>query len=272
MLTIDEIKDFFKLENSHAKKELGQNFLINLKVCEDICDALNINDNDKVLEIGPGLGSLTDILIDKTKNLTCVEYDNKFYNFLNKCYENRGINIVKSNILHFKDYSMNKIIGNLPYYITTDILEFIMLNYKNLDLGVFMIQNEALKRLTAKSGKDFNAINVLIDYKYKLTPLFLVKKNNFFPVPNVDSIVFKMDNDKEKSLDFALSLYKVAKILFSNRRKTIGNNLKSLIKDTNSIEEILNSIDLTQSLRAENLKTEDFVNLTQILLNKGIIR
>ncbi len=272
MLSVAEIKDFFKLEASHAKKELGQNFLINEEVISNICNALEINDNDNVLEIGPGLGSLTDELVKKTHNLTLVEYDAKFYNFLCKCHEDKGIKIIKSNILHFKDYSMNKVIGNLPYYITSDILEFIALNYKNLEKGVFMIQLEALKRICARSGKDYNALNLLLMYKYDIKELFKVKKNNFFPEPNVDSVVFSITPKKDINFNFGNSLYKVSKILFTNRRKTIQNNLKAIIKDKNTMDEVLQEASLNPSLRAEDLSLENYIKLTEILINHSLIR
>ncbi len=272
MLSVNEIKDFFKLENSHAKKELGQNFLINEEVIINIVNALEIKDNDNVLEIGPGLGSLTDELVKRTHNLTLVEYDQKFYNFLNKCHEDKNINIIKSNILHFKDYSMNKVIGNLPYYITSDILEFIAKNYRNLEKGVFMIQLEALKRITSLKGKDYNALNIFLEYRYDIKELFKVKKNNFFPEPNVDSVVFSITPKDNSDFNLGNSIYKVSKILFTNRRKTIQNNLKIIIKDKELMDEVLKESNLLPSLRAEDLLIEDYVRLTKILINKSLIK
>ena len=95
MLTVNEIIDFFKLQNSHAKKELGQNFLINNQVCDFIVSKLDIVEADKVLEIGPGLGALTDIIVNKSSNYTVVEYDQKFVDFLRREYEGK-INIIKN--------------------------------------------------------------------------------------------------------------------------------------------------------------------------------
>ena len=272
MLSVSEIKDFFLLESSHAKKELGQNFLINEEVISNICNALEIKDSDTVLEIGPGLGSLTDELVKKTHNLTLVEYDAKFYNFLCKCHEDKGITIVKSNILHFKDYSMNKVIGNLPYYITSDILEFIAKNYRNLEKGVFMIQLEALKRICAKNGKDYNALNLLLMYKYDIKELFRVKKNNFFPEPNVDSVVFSITPKANMDFGFGNTLYKVSKILFTNRRKTIQNNLKTVIKDKETMDKVLSEASLEATLRAEDLSLENYIKLTEVLINNSLIK
>lgn len=271
MLKIDEIIDFFKLERSHAKKELGQNFLIKEEVAKNIVNSLDIQKEDKVLEIGPGLGALTDFLVISSSNLTLVEYDQKFVNFLTKAYENYDINIVKNNILKFRDFTYNKVIGNLPYYITSDIIEYICLNYVNLDKAVFMIQKECLKRFTSKSGKDYNALNVLVLYLYEVEELFKVTKENFFPIPNVESIVFSLKPKKSVDREFAKLIYKVAKICFSNRRKTIQNNLSSISKNKDVINTCLKECGLSETARAEQLNIEQFINLTLKLAEKGII-
>ena len=148
MLSVEEIIDFFKLENSHAKKELGQNFLINSKTCKSIVDFLDIQQSDSVLEIGPGLGALTGYIIGQPSRFTVVEYDQKFVNFLSKNYEGQNIEIVKNNILKYKDFTFNKVIGNLPYYISSDIIESICLNYVNLEKGVFYPVKEEDGKIT----------------------------------------------------------------------------------------------------------------------------
>ena len=125
MLNRDEIKSYFKLENSHAKKELGQNFLCNQKTIDEIVSLLKLKEDDVLLEIGPGLGALTNDLVGKTKNYTVVEYDAKFVDYLSRAYEGQNIKIVKNNILKYREYDANKIVGNLPYYITSDILLYI---------------------------------------------------------------------------------------------------------------------------------------------------
>ena len=273
MLNKDQIKDFFALENSHAKKELGQNFLIDLETIDNIVNSLNVIKGERVLEIGPGLGALTNELIKKDINLTCVEYDLKFVNFLNKSYENcKNLTIIKNNILHFKDFSFKKVIGNLPYYITTDILEYIFKNFENLEEAVFMVQNEALNRILALSGKDFNAINVLIAYRYEIEKLFIVSKNNFFPIPNVDSIVFRIKIKENSDFNFSLALLKVSKILFKFRRKTIYNNLKVIVNNSNELTLLLEKCGLSPNSRPEQLKIDDFIKITNELVENKFIK
>ena len=273
MLNIDQIKDFFILENSHAKKELGQNFLIDLQTINNIVDSLEIKKGEKVLEIGPGLGALTCELVKKDINLTCVEYDQKFVNFLNKNFESKNnITIIKNSILHFKDFSFEKIIGNLPYYITTDILEYIFKNFRYLNEAVFMVQNEALNRILALTGKDYNAINVLIGYRYDIKKIFNVSKNNFFPVPNVDSVVFKINIKENTDFNFSIALLKVTKILFKFRRKTIYNNLKVIVSNIEQLTLLLERCGLSSNLRPEQLKIDDFIKITNELIEKNLLR
>ena len=269
MLKTNDIIDFFKLEKSHAKKELGQNFLVNEKIASSIVEALEINENDDVLEIGPGLGALSNFIVGKPKSYTLVEYDQKFVNFLTKSFENDNVKIVKNNILKFREYNFNKVIGNLPYYITSDIIEYVALKFENAQKCVFMIQKECLKRFTALSGKDYNALNVLVSYVFDVKELFKVTKENFFPVPNVESIVFSLTKKENIDYLFVKSLYKVSKLCFANRRKTIFNNLSSVSRDKTVIKEALNEAGFKETARAEELSVNDFIKLTSILIKKG---
>ena len=274
MLDSKEIIDFFKLENSHAKKELGQNFLINKKVCESIVSLLPIDkEKDKVLEIGPGLGALSDILINKSNDLTLVEYDAKFVNFLSLSYEQKNnVKIVKNNILKVKDEGFNKVIGNLPYYMTTEILQHITFKFESFEFGVFMVQKECIKRILSLSGKDYSAFNVFLNYAFDIKCAFDVGKNNFFPIPGVDSTVFALKKKENIDIIFAKKIFKVATALFLNRRKTILNNLNSFIKNKELSLELLNKANLKDTLRAEQLTVEDYIKLTNILIENNLIK
>lgn len=267
MLKPDEIKEYFLLVNSHAKKELGQNFLINEEVCNNIVSALNIQENDKILEIGPGLGSLTSkILTFSYDKYVVVEYDKKFVDFLNNAYGDKKIEIVNNNILKYKNDSFNKIIGNLPYYISTEIILEIIEDFTNFEEGVFMVQKEFYERIITKDKREKTAINFFIDYAFKIEKLFVVKNVDFFPQPKVDSVVFKMSKTK-KITDFEKLLFKIIKISLLNRRKTLNNNLKSLIPDENLRNDVLKKANLKENVRAEDLTIDDFTNLVKEMLN-----
>ena len=272
MLQRDEIMDFFKLQRSHAKKELGQNFLCNQVIINNIIDLLKIDPKDKILEIGPGLGALTNEIVDKSQKYTVCEYDPKFVEYLEKAYGQTNIQINKGNFLKFNDFDFDKVIGNLPYYITSEILLYIALNFKNLKLGVFMIQKEAFNRIVAKKGdSDYNVLNILLDYLFNIEKKFIVGASNFFPMPNVNSIVFTI-TPKEIDRNIVLPLYKTIKIMFNNRRKTIFNNLNALVNNKETTTLIINKLKLNVNERPENLDLNNFLDLTNILLNMKIIK
>lgn len=273
MLTREEIKDYFQLENSHAKKELGQNFLVSQKTIDEIINLINLKSDDILLEIGPGLGALTNDLIGKTKNYTVVEYDAKFVDYLTRAYGNKDIKIVKNNILKYKDFTANKIIGNLPYYITSDILLYIAIHFENLEKAVCMIQKEAFERITAKKGtKEYNALNIILEYTFKITKNMNVPKTNFFPMPQVDSVVLTLEKRKDIDNSFIKPLLTCTRAMFLNRRKTIYNNLNSLVKDKEVTSNILTDLDLLPTTRAEELDLKDFISLTNELLKLEVIK
>ena len=265
MLNENEIKDYFLLVNSHAKKELGQNFLIDENVATTICENLELKSDDLLLEIGPGLGALTSFLINTTKKYTAVEYDEKFVKFLNMSYQNSNIKIIKNNILKFKDYDFNKIVGNLPYYISTDILEYILTNFKKIELAVFMTQKEFYDRITTKNKRDIGPINYLIDYCFNITKILVVPYTSFFPMPTVASVVFKITKKYKKNIDFAVFLYKIACILYKNRRKNIANNLKSILNN-DEIEFVLSESKLDKNLRGEDINLENLEKISNAIL------
>ena len=266
MLNVEEIKEYFKLEDSHAKKELGQNFLVEKETITTICYALNINENDKILEIGGGLGQLSEELVGKTEDYTIVELDQKFAKFLTDSFKNSNVKIVRSDILKFKDCYQNKVVGNLPYYITTDIIEYIIKRFDNLEYAVLMIQDEAYRRITKKEGKDYGPVNIALDYLFEIKIIKKVNKNCFFPVPSVDSIVFSLTKKQEKNIDFARNLLKICKILFLNRRKTIFNNLQNYLKDKDLTTSILNELKIPLTKRPEEISTDLFCKLTEKLI------
>lgn len=265
MLTLDEIKDYFLLVNSHAKKELGQNFLLDEEVSKRIRDELELKEDDNLLEIGPGLGSLTSSLVNITNSFVAVEYDEKFVTFLNKNFENSNLKVIKNNILKFKDFNFNKVCGNLPYYISTDILEYLISNFLNMEIGVFMVQKEFFERITTLNNKDKGPLNYLIEYQYNIKKIIDVKKGSFFPVPQVDSIVFKLLKKDSDDQTFN-KLKKILNISFMNRRKTLINNLKGIIKDKTKLSDVLISMKLNINVRPEELTLNDFLNLLNRLL------
>lgn len=272
MLTEKEIKDYFLLMNSHAKKELGQNFLLDEECILNITNAIELKKDDRLLEIGPGLGALTGELVNKNKLYVAVEIDKKFIEFLNNAYANTNLIVENYNILKYKNYDFNKVIGNLPYYISTDILNYVIKNFTELEVAVFMVQKEFFDRITTKDKREKTPLNYFLEYLFKVEKLFTVPKSAFFPQPTIESVVFKITKNLEKDTDTARFLFKIIEISFSNRRKNINNNLKHFISDDELRKEIITKSNIELSARAEDLTLDDFVKLTTEILKVGNIK
>ena len=228
------------------KKSLGQNLLVDKNVINKIVN-LEVLANQKILEIGPGSGNLTDFInIKKPKSLFLIEKDFRFYNILNKKYGKlKNCNIINEDILSF---DLNKfkdkdviIYGNLPYNISTQILaKFIKIKiwppfYKKI---IFMFQDEVANRILAKTNtSNFGRLTVLSNFRLEIEDTFKISKECFFPVPKVDSriVVFKPKNKINiviKNLD---NLEKITQIFFSNRRKMINKTFARLFKNHQEI-------------------------------------
>lgn len=274
-----EIKEIIKNNNIIAKKKFGQNFLIDKNILNKIVESSNI-DNLNVIEIGPGLGSLTNLLVKKAKKLVCYEIDSDMINILNNQYQTyNNIKIINEDFLkldlnkeinnHFNGEDV-VVVSNLPYYITTAILTKILEETKKIKKIIVMVQKEVALRLTGKpSTKDYNSLSVLIQYYTEAKLLFNVSPKCFVPAPDVESSVISLDLKEElPSLlneDFFL---KFNRNIFSQRRKTLYNNIKAnynLSKDL--IEKVILDNNLSLTVRAENLTVDEILKLSDYLYN-----
>ena len=205
-------------------KDKGQNYLINPATAKRIAESLQIEESDKVLEIGPGLGSLTHFIDEKNNNLSIVEIDEKTCEVLRDIYPN--IHVHNADALKFDMSRYNKIISNVPYSITSDLLEYVLLNNDNLKQAIFMVQEDAYKRIVSLKGKDYGPLSILMHLKGDIKPLFKVSPNDFYPRPKCVSIVFSINVTNKYKL--SKLQYHAIKTLFTNRRKTLLNNLTLL--------------------------------------------
>lgn len=261
------IIDIIRKCGLNPNKSLGQNFLINNKVSFFIAELINCDSTSYVLEIGPGLGSLTNYLSKYT--LDVVDIDKRMIDFLKIVYQNNSnLTFINNDILNVNVEKYDAIIGNLPYYITTDIITYLLLNAKNAKEMVFMIQKEAYPRFSKKANEDgYSPIGILIDLLGEIKKCVDVKASNFYPNPHVDSLVFKISLDNNKKTQRNYEIYKLAKTMFLNKRKTILNNLGNYLKDKTQAESILNNLKIPLNYRPENLTTTDYSNLYDELLN-----
>ena len=249
-------------------KDYGQNFLIEPQICERIVNALNISDNDVVIEVGPGLGSLTHYLSLYNNESTVVDIDLRMVNFLKIVYkDNPNIKVIENDIRKTDVSKYTKVIGNLPYNITTEAIQYFLLNASSVSRMVFMIQSETLAHFYDVSGKEYGPTSVLIHLLGSIEKLFTVKAGSFYPAPKCSSSVFAINVDQNVDREVAIKAFKVAKQLFINRRKKISNNLLNYLKDKNMVNKLCDDLDLNPLLRPEQISPEMYLRISEYLNN-----
>ena len=259
-------KEYFEQIKSYkliANKSLGQNFLINPQVAEKIVSFLEIKDEDHVLEIGAGLGSLSYFLAKSPAKSQLIDIDERMLMFLEDNFKGLGnIEVKRQNILKHDLSGFNKIIGNLPYYITSGIIEKLLLDGKDAECIVLMTQKEVYPKLLSFNK---SPLSLFLNYVAEISSPIDVGRNNFAPVPHVDSVVFTIKPNKNIKNEDNLKLYKVMKQLFLMRRKNILNNLSNLVKNKEKAKEILEKMGIDTNKRPEELTIEFYINLLKML-------
>lgn len=278
-----ELTALLKRHGFSMTKSLGQNFLTDRNIIEKITDSLGITEDDFVVEIGPGAGALTRELSEEAKKVKAVEIDRNIIPVLNEVLrgaDNTEIineDFMKADLKELTEGTAYKLIGNLPYYITTPIIMKILEEGPRPQQMVFMIQKEVAQRLSAKPGtKDYGAITVSANYYCQTEFLFTVSKEVFIPKPNVDSAVIRMTPYTQppvKVIDEDV-FFSVIKAGFGQRRKTLGNSLKQIDGiSTDQVKEALGDADIDPVRRAETLEINEFAKLsdsvTHILKNEA---
>ena len=249
----------------YPKKRFGQNFLTNKHYAAKIVDSIEISESDTVIEIGPGRGVLTEIISTKNcQKRIAVEIDTELAEQLQAIFTN--IEFLQQDILSFSfgelfKQSKNKlkVVGNIPYNITSPIIFQLLDNSSYISQAVLMIQKEVAERLIAeKDSKEYGILTVLVNAQAKVEKLFVVNRNNFYPQPKVDSMVIRLQFLKDDSeIDNYALFKKIVKATFNNRRKMLKNSLSKIVEDQN-----LNKIkSVPLNLRPENLSVNDFSNL-----------
>lgn len=247
-------------------KDYGQNFLVEPQVCQRIVEALNIADNDNVLEVGPGLGSLTHFISEKPVKYDAVDIDVRMVNFLRVVYQDfTNVQIIENDIRKHDVSKYNKVIGNLPYNITTETIQYFLINATNADKMVFMIQSETLAHFIDVSGKEYGPVSVLLHLLGNIEKLFTVKAGSFYPAPKCSSVVFTITIDKQKDKKEAVGTFNLAKKLFLNRRKTIQNNLLNALKDKDLVVKLCSDLGINPLSRPEDLSPNTYLEMYRYL-------
>ena len=243
-------------------KDYGQNFLIEPDVCKRIVDSALLCENDSILEIGPGLGSLTHFISQTEAKITIVDIDRRMIDFLLIFYRDKSnFSVIENDIRKTDVSSYSKIIGNLPYNITTETVVYLLKNAVKAQRMVLMIQTEAFNRFHDLKGKDYGPASILIHLLGNSKRLFNVKAGCFYPVPKCGSTVFEITIDESKDRDLAIGVYELSKQLFLNRRKTIMNNLHNYLHDKEKAEKVCLNCNILPNKRPEELSPEDFKNI-----------
>lgn len=277
--TISEIINKYEFR---FKKDLGQNFLTDENIVLKIVDALELKEDEVVLEVGPGMGSLTQKLAEKAYKVYAVEIDTRAVNMLEETlsgYENIEIinkDILKTDLSEILEEALQenrkiKFISNLPYYITSPILMKVLEDKVKFENIVVMLQKEVAVRLNANvNTKDYSSFTIAVDYYAEVERLFNVPKTVFVPMPKVDSTVLRVVPRKESkvNVDNEEMFFKVVKAAFMNRRKMAFNSLAnglSLNKDL--LKDALINAGLDEKVRAENITIEQFAELSNEINN-----
>ena len=283
---LEDTKFIMKKYHIRANKSLGQNFLIDTNVVEKIIEGSNVNKDDLVIEIGPGLGTLTKFLLEKANKVICVELDKKMIKILEdrfSLYDN--FELLNSDILKVdlnsiikeekknSDIKQVKVVANLPYYITTPIIMKLLEEQLDLDSITVMVQKEVADRLIAIPGnKDAGAISYSVYYYTTSKAILEVPKVSFIPEPEVTSEVIKLDIRKAPPVNVKSKkvMFKIIKSAFMQRRKTLLNALTNTKVFLNKEEglEILKKLNLPEDVRAEKLSLQDFANITNEFLKE----
>ena len=282
MNVLEETKFIMKKYGIYANKSLGQNFLVDDNVVKSIVDSADISNEDLVIEIGPGLGTLTNELLQRAKKVIAIELDTRMIRILEDRFSlynnleiiNEDVLKVDLNTIIKKEKENNgiksaKIVANLPYYITTPIIMKLLEEKSGFESITVMIQKEVADRLCeTPGGKLSGAITYSVFYYAEAREVLRVPNNSFIPAPEVDSEVINLKVRKKPPVQAdEKKLFKIIKYAFMQRRKTLTNALSKcdLFQDKEQLKKILKDLNINEKVRGEELSLQDFANIVNKL-------
>ncbi|NGX57018.1 MAG: Ribosomal RNA small subunit methyltransferase A [Candidatus Anoxychlamydiales bacterium] len=263
-----DLIQFLNENNIRPKKALSQNFLIDQNIVKKFVNALDINEDDIVLEIGPGPGVLTFEVLKKAKEVIVIEKDTFYANNLKK-QNILNLKVFEDDFLTFdfnkiKKNKKIKVISSLPYSITAPIISKLLKNNLLFSKIVIMLQKEVANRICSKKDlKTYSSFTIFVNYFSKPSIIHNVSKNCFFPAPKVDSTILSLEpKNLKKPLDD--DFFNFVRLSFNQRRKKITSSLKNHVNKQNLIS-ALKELNLDLNARAENLSLENYINLYKYL-------
>ena len=270
------------------KKSFGQNFLTDTNILQKIVDTAEIDDQVNVIEIGPGIGALTEFLAERAAQVMAFEIDHRLVPILADTLRDfDNVTVVNEDILkvdlaqhiqNFKNPDLPiKVVANLPYYITTPILMHLIESGIPFSEFVVMMQKEVADRISAQPNtKAYGSLSIAVQYYMTAKVAFIVPRTVFVPAPNVDSAIFKMVRRPEPvvAVEDESFFFKISKASFTHRRKTLWNNLTGYFGKTEEVKDkltkALDQAGLSPSVRGEALSLEEFASLADALKGQGL--
>ena len=269
------------------KKSFGQNFLTDTNILQKIVDTAEIDENVNVIEIGPGIGALTEFLAENAAEVMAFEIDDRLVPILADTLRDfDNVRVVNEDILksdlqaRIKEFANPnlpiKVVANLPYYITTPILMHLIESGIPFSEFVVMMQREVADRISAQpNSKSYGSLSIAVQYYMTAKVAFIVPRTVFVPAPNVDSAILKMVRRDQPAVEVKDEplFFKVSKASFTHRRKTLWNNLTSYFGKSNEVktklESALDNAELSPSVRGEALGLQEFARLADSLYDEG---
>ncbi|MDD5594619.1 MAG: 16S rRNA (adenine(1518)-N(6)/adenine(1519)-N(6))-dimethyltransferase RsmA [Candidatus Omnitrophica bacterium] len=257
------------------KKRLGQNFLFDQNIQKKIIAACDLSSEDIILEIGPGRGELTRQIVPSVKKVYAIELDRNLYAHLKNDFQGeKKIGLFNQDILKFalnqelkQTKGKIKIIGNIPYYISTPIIEYIIKFKDRIDCAFLTVQKEFARRMISPGGnKEFGSLSCFVQYYLKPEILFEIKKGSFFPVPKVDSSFLKLTVRKSPAVkvEDEERFFKIIRAAFNQRRKTLRNSLSRIVSEE-KLNRFFTDFQIDKNTRVEGFSLEDFAKLANLI-------
>ena len=263
------LRSFLDNEGLGMQKKFGQNFLINPHVRKSLIDELGSKEGEEVWEIGPGIGAMTAMLLEQGLKVKAFEIDHGFINVLKKLFGSNGnFTLIEGDVM--KTWQSQPpsqfLLGNLPYNIAAAFLADLIEKERVFSRIVVTVQKEVALRMAAAAGsQDYSSFSVLCASAYKVKPLMLIRRDSFYPKPNVDSMGVLLES--KNSPKCPAGFFPLVRSLFASRRKTVKNNLKVFVSSAEICEAALRETGINENERAENLELDAFLSLAKTINN-----
>lgn len=272
LLGANEIRQIAQELDLHPKKSLGQNFVIDGNTCQKIVRLAGVIPSDHVVEIGPGLGSLTLAILQQTNSVTVIEIDQRLASRISQTVTEHGV--TKLNVMNIDALSVteiagspNKLVANLPYNVSVPVLLHFLESFPSIKSGIVMVQSEVAMRLAASPGsKNYGAPSAKAAWWSDVSLSDSVSRKVFWPIPNVDSSLVSFQRHEplgDESLRKAT--FKVIDLAFGKRRKMLRAALAELFTSSAAAESALRQIDIDPTLRGESLSVNDFLRIAKLV-------